>query len=212
MPVKTPFRKSLSLSLSELHKADWLHNRTGLGEKVCLIRSERWEREGEKGPQRVTRAAISGRLRVPLPGVAVLSSASCFLSWYHHTLHPSHYLSLLIKFPLRSKKPEFLAPTGWKEGRRSHHRLPKGFQDEMRHEFQPMTYKSPKSEAPHLAFIYLLFLTGRPTPDLCGLGLNYVLEWPYLQPSYTDWAVTSTDLVSVLRTPWYTVELKVLKT
>ena len=140
------------------------------------------ERE-RKAPRDLTRAATSGRLQVPLPGVAVLSSASCSLSWYHHTLHPSHYLSLLIKFPLRSKKPEFLAPTGWEERRRrSHHRLPKRFQDEMRHEFQPTTYKSPKKKVPHLAFIYLLFFTGRPTPDL-PLGLNYILAWPYLQPS-----------------------------
>ena len=73
-----------------------------------------------------------------------------------------------------------------KEGRRSHHRLPKRFQDEMLHEFQPMTYKSPKNKAPHFAFIYLLFLIGRPTPDLWGLGLSYILVWPYLQPLYTD--------------------------
>ena len=110
---------------------------------------------GEKGPQRVSGAAPSGAYN-PSPW----SSCSLFCLLFlilvsPHT--PPISLSVSVdKIPLRSKKPEFLAPTGWKEGS-SHHRLPKCFQDE----FQQVTYKSPKNKAPPFVCIYHLFLTGR---------------------------------------------------
>ena len=110
---------------------------------------------GEKVPQRVSGAAPSGAYN-PSPW----SSCSLFCLLFlilvsPHT--PPISLSVSVdKIPLRSKKPEFLAPTGWKE-ESSHHRLPKCFQDE----FQQVTYKSPKNKAPPFVCIYHLFLTGR---------------------------------------------------